>query len=88
MVRHAPEPLGGHVAQGADQVAGAGQVLLARGAGQAEVGDPDRAVGVEQQVGRLDVAMNDPLAGGVRQRLGRLHAQPGDAEGVAVIGMR
>jgi hypothetical protein len=32
------------------------------GLGQAEIRDPDIAFGIEQKVGRLDVAMKDPLA--------------------------
>ena len=50
---------------------------VAVGLGQAEVGDPDAALGVEQQVRRLDVAVDDPLAVGVGQRLGHLDAHAG-----------
>ena len=35
-------------------------------------------MGVNQQVGRLDVAVQDPQAVGVVERLGRLDTQPGD----------
>ena len=52
------------------------------GLGQAEVGDPDGARGVQQQVGRLDVAVQDALGVGVGQGLGRLHADAGDGTGV------
>ncbi len=45
--------------------------------GQAEVGDPDVAGDVEQEVGRLDVAVQDPLLVGVGQGLGDLDADPG-----------
>ena len=55
--------------------------------GQAEVGDPDVAVVVEQQVRRLDVAVQDPLAVGVVQGLGHLHADPGHAPAVAAVGV-
>ena len=33
---------------------------------------------IDQEVGRLDVAMEDAQAMGVVQRIGRLGAQPGD----------
>ena len=42
--------------------------------GQAEVGDPDDARGVEQQVRRLDVAVDDAAGMGVGQPLRRLAA--------------
>ena len=49
----AVEPLGGHVAEGADDIAGAGQPRLAVvGFRQPEVGDPDRPGGVQEQVRR------------------------------------
>ena len=43
---------------------------------QPEVGDPDVAEGVQQQVRRLDVAMEDAAAVGVVQRVGDLGADP------------
>ena len=52
------------------------QVLLVVGLGQAEVGHPDGPVGVEQQVRRLDVAVEDPLVVGVLQGVGHLDADP------------
>ena len=70
--------LGAHVAERPDHVAGAREAEVAGESRQAEVGDPDRAVGVDQEVGRLDVAMEDAQAMGVVQRIGRLDAQPGD----------
>ena len=62
----APEPLGGHVAERAQDVAGLGQPVVLP-LGQAEVGDPDHPLGVEQQVRRLDVAVDDPAGVGVGQ---------------------
>ena len=46
--------------------------------GQAEVGDPDVALRVEQQVRRLDVAVQDALVMGVLQGVGHLIADCGD----------
>ena len=51
--------LGAHVAERAQQVAGHGQAGVVLELGQAEVGDPEVAAVVEQQVGRLDVAVDD-----------------------------
>ena len=77
MPRLAEGLLGAHVAQRAEQVAGHGQAGLGVELGQAEVGDPEAAAGVEQQVGRLDVAVDDAERVGVVQGLGRLDAQLG-----------
>ena len=49
------------------------------GLGQAEVGDPDDPRGVEQQVRRLDVAVDDAAGMGVGQPLRRLPADLGHA---------
>jgi len=76
----AVETLRGHVAQRADDVAGVGQVVAVSVClGQAEVGHPNIARVIEQQVRRLDVAMQHPLAGGMGQGVGHLHADTGDA---------
>ena len=69
----AAEPLGRHVAERAQDVAGLGQAVVLR-LGQAEVGDPDDARVVEQQVRRLDVAVDDAAGVGVGQPLRRLAA--------------
>ena len=55
------EPLRGHVADRADDVAGVRQVVALDRLGQPEVGDPDGALSVEQKVGGLDVAVEDTL---------------------------
>ncbi len=69
--------LGAHVSQRPDHVAGHRQAGFGLHPRQAEVGDPEVAPGVDQQVGRLDVAVDDPQRMRVIQRLGRLHAQVG-----------
>ena len=52
---------------------------VVHGPGQAEVGDLDPLDAVfEQDVGRLDVAVDQPLSVGGRQPRGRLHADPQD----------
>ena len=53
------------------------QAGLALQPGQAEVGDPEVAADVEQEVGGLDVAVQHPLLVGVLQGLGGLDAQAG-----------
>ena len=55
--------LGGEVGGGAEHLAGLGDLLLPGEAGDAEVADREPVVVVEQQVGGLDVAVDD--AGGV-----------------------
>ena len=74
----APEPLGRHVAERAQDVAGVGQALVVP-LGQAEVGDPDDPRVVEQEVARLDVAVDDAAGMGVGQPLRRLAADLGHA---------
>ena len=75
----AVELFGRHVAERAEDVAGVGQVLLIGGLGEAEVGDPDTAMSVEEQVARFDVAVDDALLVGVLEGLGGLEADAGDA---------
>ncbi|EGD42074.1 ribosomal large subunit pseudouridine synthase B [Nocardioidaceae bacterium Broad-1] len=64
--------LGREVAEAPDDVVGGGQPLVAQPSelGDPEVDDPDPAVAVVDEVGRLDVAVDDPLAvdGGERTR--------------------
>jgi hypothetical protein len=54
--------------------------------GQAEIGDPGVAGGVQQDVRRLDVAMEEAAAVGVVQGLGNLPADPRDGAGVGAGG--
>ncbi len=55
-----------------DGPVGLGPGCLGQGAGQAEVGDPEPAVGVEEEVGRLDVAVDQAAPVGVVQPGGGL----------------
>ena len=65
--------------QRAENIARVRQVLLIVRLGEAEVGHPDRAGGIQQQVGRLDVAVLDPLSMGILQGVGHLCADACDA---------
>ena len=65
---------GGHVPQGSDNVAALRNVVAFDGFGQPEVGHPDNALPVEQQVGRLDIAVQNSLFVSKLQRPGRLDA--------------
>ena len=61
-----PRLLRGHVAGRADDCAGVREIAVAFDAlGQAEVGDVRRAVGVEQDVAGLEVAVQDAALVGV-----------------------
>ena len=72
--------LGGGVAGGAEHARRRlGPGRLGEGAGQAEVGDAQPAVLAEQQVGGLDVAVDEAAAVGVVEGPGRLEA---DQEGL------
>ena len=69
--------LGTHVAWRAQQFAAAGQGEIVPVPGEAEVGDPQHATLVEEEVGRLDVAVNDTALVGVGQALRGLDAEFG-----------
>ena len=73
------EVLGGHVAVRAGPVDGGRPVGLVRLSGDAEVGEEDPAFSIQEQVRRLDVAVDDPLPVGMGQGSGRLQAYQGDA---------
>ena len=77
------EPLRGHVAQRADDVAGCGQALGPRRLARPKSVTQTLPCGVEQEVRRLDVAVQDALGVGVGQRLGHLDADPGHLAVVA-----
>ena len=72
----AAESLGRDISDSANDVAGVGQAFVLA-LGQAEVGDPDHSGRVQEQVRRLDVAVNDAAGVRVRQRLGDLAADLG-----------
>ena len=66
------------VADGAHQIAGSREVLFRMQMRQPEIGDPQIAMRIDQQVGGLDVAMDDALIVGVFQSLRGLRHQPHD----------
>ena len=81
MIDNRPLPgrlFGTHVADRADQVARLGQAGRVMEVGQAEVGDPDVAAEVDQEVRRLDVAMHDALLMRIFEGFRRLRHAPGD----------
>ena len=74
--------LGGHVARRPDRGAGPGEAGLAiQPPGQPEVADLGRAVGGEEDVGRLQVAMHDPAPVGRLDGFGQGRQQRGGLAG-------
>jgi hypothetical protein len=67
--------LGRHVRRGPDQLTRLGQPLHVTGNGESKVGHPHALLGVDQDVGGLDVAVDDPLSVCVSQRRGRVSHQ-------------
>ena len=67
---------GRHVFGRAQDVAGAGQPRVAEQTRDAEVGELHAAVGGQEQIARLDVAVDDAAVVGVTQRAARLDADP------------
>ena len=67
--------LGRHVLGGADDPSGHGQAVAGENLGDAEIGQLDEPLGGDQQVGGLQIAMNDA---GVVRRLERLADLDGD----------
>ena len=67
--------LGAHEPQGADQVTGAGQVAVFLHPGQAEIGHPQMARPVQEEIGRLDVAVDHSVSMGVVEGFRRLECQ-------------
>jgi hypothetical protein len=70
--------LGAHIPRGSKQTIMLCKARVSDPSGQAEVGDPDCPLGVDQQVGRLDVAVDDSLVVGVSECLGSLKADLGN----------
>jgi hypothetical protein len=69
---------GAHVPQRAHEVAAERQAVVSLDLRQAEVGDPKSALMVEEQVARLDVAVQDATRMGVVEGLGGLKAEARD----------
>ncbi len=73
-----PPPFGlfwTQVPEGADNVAGLRQVASVHEVSEAEVGDPQVSRRFEQEVCRLDIAVDDPQAVGMGQGIRRLNGQ-------------
>ena len=64
--------LGGHVVRGAEHAAVGGQAVVAQRAGDPEVGDLGQALGVQQDVLGLDVAVHDLVRVRATERAGDL----------------
>ena len=75
--------LGAHVPRSAQEAVDLRLARVGQATGEAEVGDPDHPLGVDQEVRRLDVAVDHPLMMGMPQRLGRLPPDVGDPPVIA-----
>ena len=67
-----------HITQRSAEVSGASQFLVVENLGESEIGDPHRILGVDQQVGRLDVTMQHAVAMRVVDGTGDLQSVLGD----------
>src|SRR5688572_15994265 len=74
-IRPTTKLLGCHVTQGSHQLAFMGQVSSVLTRGQPEVSNPQGPLSVQQQVGRLNVAVNDALLVRICQCLRSLQSQ-------------
>ncbi len=72
-----PRLLWAHIAQGAHQFTSGAQAGMTLQQRNAEIGNPQVAAPVHQQVGRLDVAVDHTLLMRMVQGLGRIDAQLG-----------
>src|SRR4029079_10563680 len=68
---------GRHVAQRPDQVARVRELFHAFGFGEPKISDPDGALSVEKEIGRLDIAMQHALTMSMIQSVGYLSSQAG-----------
>ena len=68
--------LGRHVGRGTDRDPGAGHSSRPDNAGDPEIGQPGPTLGVEQQVGRFDIAVHHPTGVHMRQRRSDLRTEP------------
>ena len=80
--------LGTHVPQRAHQVAGPRQGRVGLAAGEAEVGHPELAVAVQEQIGGLDVAMDDAAFVGRLQGRRGLNPQANDRPNILAVARR
>ncbi len=67
-----------HVAGRAEERAGEAEGGVVGAAGEAEVGEPDASIGVADEVGGFDIAVDDAPAVGVGEGFGGLEAPIGD----------
>ncbi len=76
---------GAHIAWRSQNIAADCQIASGLGDHQPEIGDPGVPGTVDQQVQRLNVAVDDAHLVGMFQGLGRLTAKPGDGAVVATV---